>query len=422
MLESAERHGPLELESITKLQNSGADSGTLESARRPAIQRDRRPGRRGDGANPQGADLRLGPARGPGQSDSTPPRGRGETARAAPVHTKTALTRRAFLKGGSLLTASGILFLATPQNLLAAEPGFNRYNNVQGDFAAHIREIESGGRNVAGSDYAFLHGIPVTSPVAGKVRYVQDFKYGTAAKGVVIEYGIVDIQISHLERLLVGRGDALDRNTCIGTQGKNTATGGKAAVSHLHMSVYGCGAFYDYRQTLRTGGRSRAYFLLNPDRLTPRRGPRLNLTDSPWDGETDYDTPYLAYVDAHVRAGLARVARNYPNQPLARSIGRWLRSRSLAETLRRAWDGHQRDRQPGSALAREIESVFEHVKTAGGLLKLTSPYIDHTNAKTILRVAAANPEPARSLILDPRFYGRYVPRRTAGSPAGSPPA
>ena len=179
------------------------------------------------------------------------------------------------------------------------------------------------------------------------------------------------------------------------------------------MSAYSCGAFYDYRQTQQAGVRSHAYFVLNPDGLTPGRNAKAILTDYPWDGRTDYDTPYLDYVDAHVRAGLERLARNYANFRLGRSIGRWLRTRSLAEALRRAWIRQQQYRQPGSVLAREIEKVFEHVRNAGKLLRLTSSYIDHTNPQTILRVAEVNPEPLRSLILDPRFYGRFLPRRGA---------
>ncbi len=101
-------------------------------------------------------------------------------------------------------------------------------------------------------------------------------------------------------------------------------------------------------------------------------------------------------------------------------IGRSLEVRSLAETLRHAWIRYEG--RLDDALRRRFDAIFAHVKEAGRLLTLTSPYIDHTNPRTIVEVADANPEPARSLILDPRFYGRYVPRRAAGSPAGCPPA
>ena len=383
MVASIGRRGPPGLESIGRLENSGTVSGIVTGTRRPAIHRDRRPVRTSYG----------------------------EAARPTPSHTTKALTRRAFLKGSSLLAVSGLAFLAAPHRAFAAKPGYNRYNNAVGDFATHVREIESGGRNVAGSDYAFAHGIPVAAPIGGRVAYVQDFKNGTAGKTVVIEYGIVDVQIAHLERLFVGRGDALDRSTCIGTQGKNSAVGGKAAVSHLHISVYGCGAFYDYRQVPPGGNRHRAFYLLNPDALTPRRDPREILTDCPWDGEADHDTPYLDYVDTHVRGGLERLVRDFPDHELARFIGRSLKSRSLAETLRRVWIKHER--RADDALTRRFEGIFAHVREAGRLLTLTSPYFDHTNPRTILKVADANPEPARSLILDPRFYGRYVPRGAA---------
>ncbi len=366
MVASSGRRSPLGLESIGRLENSGTVSA--------AVTRTRRPVRISDGG-------------------------------------ATALTRRAFLGGGTLLTASGIAFLAAPHRAFAAKPGYNRYNNVTGDFATHVREIEAGGRNVAGSDYAFAHGIPVAAPIGGRVAYVVDFKNGTAGKTVVIEYGIVDIQIAHLESLFVGRGDTLDRSTCIGTQGKNPAVNGKAAVSHLHISVYGCGAFYDYRQLAPGDNRKRAFYLLNPDALTPRRAAREILTDCPWDGEADYDTPYLDFVDTHVRGGLERVARDFPDDELARFIGRSLKSRTLAETLRRVWIKFQR--RADDALTHRFELIFAHVKGAGRLLKLTSPYFDHTSPRTILKVANANPEPARSLILDPKFYGRYLPTGAA---------
>ena len=74
------------------------------------------------------------------------------------------------------------------------------------------------------------------------------------------------------------------------------------------------------------------------------------------------------------------------------------------------WQATQAERD---ALTRRFEGIFAHVREAGRLLTLTSPYFDHTNPRTILKVADANPEPARSLILDPRFYGRYVPRGAA---------
>ena len=155
---SSGRRGPLGLESIGRLENSGTVSGTVTRTRRPAIDRDRRPVRRSDRA----------------------------AARLAPGHGTEALTRRAFLKGSSLLAASGIALLAAPHRAFAAKPGYNLYNNVYGDFATHVREIESGGRNVAGSDYAFAQGIPVAAPVGGRVAYVLDFKNGTAGKTVVI--------------------------------------------------------------------------------------------------------------------------------------------------------------------------------------------------------------------------------------------
>ena len=413
MLGTGERPRPL------GLRKSGV---SLAGVARSEVDRDRRPGRRADGESPRTAAPWVVPDLGRSDCQRDRPGGCGPRARETLVHGTPALSRRAFLKGSALLAASSGVLVAASRSLLAAEPGYNRYNNAYGDFATHIKEIERGGRNVAGSDYTFAHGIPVASPVGGKVRYVQDFKHGTAGKSVVIEYGIVDIQIAHLERLFVGRGESLDRSTCIGTQGKNAAAEGKAAVSHLHMSVFGCGAFYDYRQIQPGGSRSNAFFLLNPDRLIPDRNARSILTDRPWDGRTDYDTPYLDYVDAHVRRGLERLTRDFPNDRLAASIGRWLKSRSLAATLRRVWITHQQTRQPGSAFARRIESIFEHVRKAGELLMLTSPYIDHTNPQTILKVADANPEPARSLILDARFYGRFLPHRTAGAPVGRPPA
>lgn len=104
---------------------------------------------------------------------------RGETAGETLDYGTSVLSRRSFRAASALLVASGSLFLATSKSLLAAGPGHAWYEDTYSDFTAHIKEIERYGRNSAGSDYSFLHAIPVTSPVRGTVRYVQDFKHGS---------------------------------------------------------------------------------------------------------------------------------------------------------------------------------------------------------------------------------------------------
>ena len=56
-----------------------------------------------------------------------------------------------------------------------------------------------------------------------------------------------------------------------------------------------------------------------------------------------------------------------------------------------------------------LGEIYTKVREAGRLIKLTSPYIDHTNPETILAIAAANPEHVRKVILSQKFYGQFVP-------------
>ena len=59
--------------------------------------------------------------------------------------------------------------------------------------------------------------------------------------------------------------------------------------------------------------------------------------------------------------------------------------------------------------AKWLGEFYETVRQAGRLIRLTSPFIDHTNPQAILAVAEANSEPVRKLIFDQRYYGGFLP-------------
>ena len=64
----------------------------------------------------------------------------------------------------------------------------------------------------------------------------------------------------------------------------------------------------------------------------------------------------------------------------------------------------------GFDLRKRLEVVFDDVREAGTMIKLTSPYINPDDSNVILAAMARNPE--REALIR-AFYHRFLPNRLA---------
>lgn len=69
------------------------------------------------------------------------------------------------------------------------------------------------------------------------------------------------------------------------------------------------------------------------------------------------------------------------------------------------WKQYEKIKYEGGPLEKELEIIRITVREAGKLIKLTSPYIDHTNSNIIRHVISRNPR-HKDLIL--KYYDRFL--------------
>ena len=358
------------------------------------------------------------------------------------------------LMGGAVNAAS---VFGVPRSL-PRKPGYLYVRGRTTDFDLHINNERLFGKfDMGGIDITFGDGAPLLGPANGIVKSAREFR--NSGKNTKIDYGIVQIVIAHQKDLFVepAQKAAVNlRDMVIGRQG-NTGTG--ATRSHVHITVYGnavlcadkkrrmsCGHSYLKGDGARgrfgripkqiapyyTNGGSAAdrrarngrypyfwNFVLDPDGLTPDGKP---LYESYRDPATDYDTPYLDFVQNRIVGGLQDIASEWEQKadPEESQFGSQLKMQvehwPLYKTINRLWVLYevalkkQAAGQKGHDLRKRLEVVFDDVREAGSMIKLTSPYIKPAAPEVILSAMDRNPERVE---LIRGYYGRYLPKQVA---------
>ncbi len=390
----------------------------------------------------------------------------------APIHDRlrtTRISKRDLLKGGAGLAASVSAFALAGGAANAAsvvgvpwflprKPGYLYVRGRAADFDTHIdSERRYGKFDMGGVDVTFGDGAPLLCPVNGKIKTAREFR--NSGKNTKIDYGIVQIIIAHQKDMFVGpfhKADVNFREMVIGRQGKS---GSGATRSHVHVTVYGNAVLcadkerrlpYSHNYLKRDGVRGRfgeiphrispyylggeldsdrpmrtrpsAYFwnfVLGPDRLTPDGRP---LYESYCDPAIDYDSPYLSFVQSRIVAPLHDIAADLEQKKdpaekkfavrLKQQIEHW----PLYDVINRLWILYEMGLKQRSAgqmgfdLRKRLEVVFDDVREAGTMIKLTSPYINPDDSNVILAAMARNPE--REALIR-AFYHRFLPNRLA---------
>jgi hypothetical protein len=381
----------------------------------------------------------------------------------------TPVTKRQLLKTGSGLAATigayalmgGAVHAASVLGVpwsLPRKPGYLYVRGRATDFDLHLNnELLFGKFDMGGIDITFGDGAPLLGPANGIVKTAREFR--NSGKNTKIDYGIVQIVIAHQKALFVEPAQKADvnlRDMVIGRQGN---TGARANRSHVHITVYGnavlcadkerrmscahsylkgdgvsgrfgripkqiapyytnAGSAADRR---RRNGRYPYFwnFVLDPDGLTPDGKP---LYESYRDPATDYDTPYLDFVQDRIVGGLQDIASEWERKadPEESQFGSYLKKqvehRPLYKTINRLWVLYEvalKDRDAGRQgfdLRKRLEVLFDDVREAGSMIKLTSPYIKPGDPDVILSAMDRNPERVE-LIRD--YYGRYLPKQVA---------
>jgi hypothetical protein len=333
-------------------------------------------------------------------------------------------------------------------------PDYLYVDGKAADFDMHVNNERLNGRfNMGGVDLTFGDGAPLLSPANGIIVSAGEFP--NSGKNTKIDYGLVRITISHQRDQFVEgfqRHKHNLRDVIIGRQGKS---GRGATASHVHITVYGnavlCadkerrlrrshhflepgsvrGRFgrvperiSDYYIGLGTDPnesrprRNSPYhwnFILDPDHLTPNGGP---LYKSFRDPAVDYDTPYLRFVDNRIVGGLRDLASEWKRRPADedRRFGAYLNDQvnhwPLFATINTLWIlnemalANRTPGQPGFDLGKRLEVVFDDVREAAALIKLTCPYINPDDPNVIETALARNP--GREQLIR-AFYGRFLP-------------
>ncbi|MBI2653919.1 hypothetical protein HYX02_03845 [Candidatus Woesearchaeota archaeon] len=258
---------------------------------------------------------------------------------------------------------------------------------VPADFYVHILDWEKNRRNIGGVDTKFKprkppHGAPVVSPVRGVVVQVDNF--------IIVEYGIVRIKLDHLEKILIPKGKDIrvevKRGQILGLEGDHT----QLSVSGVTLER-GLTYDYDYLDRFeRNEDRWKVWrTVVNPARLAiDKVGPVHKFPFKyKLDGE-DYDTPYLN-ASAKVKSGLEKLAEDFGNTEIGRSIGASLKgNRPIPIIINYAVGMYPK--VTDKALRTTLTDIFADVKEAFRLLKLTSIYIDHVNPDVIAEAVKAN--------------------------------
>jgi hypothetical protein len=326
------------------------------------------------------------------------------------------------------------------------------------NFDMHVNnERRTGKFNMGGVDLTFGDGSPLLSPVNGIIASAREFP--NSGKNTKIDYGVIRITLSHQRDLFVDGSQNHTRNlrdVIIGRQGKS---GSGATRSHLHITVYGNAVLCaDAERRLRhshnflerdsvrgrfgvvpkkisddysgVGIRAKKArstpmspyywnFILDPDRLTPNGDPlHMSFRDS----AVDYDTPYLRFVESRVVGGLKDLASEWQRRPAEedRRFGANLNNQvkhwplyTLINTLWILNEMALKERaagQRGFDLRKRLEAIFDDVREAADLIKITCPYINPDRPSDIETAMTRNPE---RVALVRAFYGRFLPTQVA---------
>ncbi len=381
----------------------------------------------------------------------------------------TPVTKRELLKTGSGLAATigAYAFMGGAANAvgglgvpwsLPRHPDYLHVGGRPADFAMHVsNEARTGKFDMGGVDLTFGDGAPLLSPVNGKIVSAREFP--TSGKNTKIDYGLIRLTISHQKDLFVEPGQSQGHNlrdVIIGRQGKS---GRGATVSHVHITVYGNAVLcadkerrlkhsHNFLERDSAGGRfgqiperiSDDYvgvgiakknsrrtritpyywnFILDPDHLTPNGDP---LYKSFRDPAVDYDTPYLSFVDNRVVGGLRELASEWARKPaeadrkFAAYLNNQIKHWPLYTIINTLWVLNEmalKNRtagQRGFDLRMRLETLFDDVREAATLIKLTSPYIKPNDPNMVLSAMDRNPE-REELIRG--YYGRFLPKQVA---------
>ena len=359
------------------------------------------------------------------------------------------------LFGGATTAAAGV---GSVPWFLPRRPDYLYIGGKPANFAMHVNnEKKTGKFNMGGVDLTFGHGAPLLSPVNGAIVSAREFP--NSGKNTKMDYGLIRLTMSHQKDLFVQSFQRQDRNfrdVVIGRQGQS---GRGATVSHVHITVYGNAVLcadkerrlehgHNFLERDSVGGRfgliperisdyfvgvgidrrkSRRKpitpyywnFIIDPDRLTPNGAP---LYKSFRDPAVDYDTPYVNFVNDRVVGGLRDLASEWKKRPTEddRSFGAYLSNQlkhwPLYTIINTLWILNemalkkQAAGKRGLDLRKRLEVVFDDVREAASLIKLTCPYINPDNPNGIEIAMMQNPE-REDLIR--AFYGRFLPTQVA---------
>lgn len=376
------------------------------------------------------------------------------------------LTRREFIKTGLEVGAgvgasalfSGDVRAAEVSDVprsLPSEPRHLYRDGEVSDFQRHLdNKRRFGSFTLGGTDLVFGDGTPLWSLCRGHVKWAH--RNTDDGRITFIDCGIVQIVISHQKEMYIKAGDdGIIRMTIIGWQGKDGS--GAKGYSHVHITVFGNAILcadekrrlpkkmrHSYVKSKELKGKYGGYnqwerelgltgpgvtgkdsdtpyhwnFVLDPDKLTPdRETPLHSAFWDPFDPEQDYDTPYLDFVESRIKGGLQDIASRWQRKSNTRAqqFGRKLEmqviSMPLYDVINSLWVMYEtklkkRDKgQKGYGLKILLEPLFDEVRAAVDLIKLTSPYIDPSRPDIIKYMMQKNPQ-HRDLIM--AYYGRFL--------------
>lgn len=306
-----------------------------------------------------------------------------------------ALTRRGVLRAGFAVAALSALGACAQRP--ASRPGYLKTDlGEPADFELllHAKTV-SGAENIGGVDLHFAEGAPLLAIAPGYVYAVGRSDYG--GNVTRIDYGTVVYEYAHQLETFVKPRQRVERGMIIGREGRTGINAGEH--SHVHVTVAGSAAFNDHRYR-RFGPKYEEHaiaemmnYVLDPDRLTGG-GP---LVESPWNPAVNYDAVYTKFVDGVIVPALLRIA---DGDGIPKSTAGYVKRRARAKALlnqavNRLWQWRYDDAGPARLFrgtTAQLDLLFLAMRTAGKLIRLTSPYIDPGDDRALAAVAKANPQ------------------------------